>query len=72
MISRHLSAKAGKWCMVLELRTPEGTRTPKWISTGSPIKGNKHRAEEMLYQMLLKYSDARCTSGNMLFFEYLK
>ncbi|MBU5626081.1 site-specific integrase [Oscillibacter sp. MSJ-2] len=72
MISGHLSAKAGKWYMVLELRTPEGKRIPKWIGTGLPIKGNKHKAEEMLYQMRLEYSDARGTSGNMLFSEYLK
>lgn len=72
MISGHLNAKAGKWYMVLELRTPEGKRIPKWIGTGLPIKGNKHRAEEMLYQKRLEYSAARGTSGNMLFSEYLE
>ena len=72
MISGHLSAKAGKWYMVLELRTPEGKRIPKWIGTGLPIKGNKHRAEGMLYRKRLEYSAARGTSGNMLFSEYLE
>jgi len=72
MISGHLSAKAGKWYMVLELRTPEGKRTPKWIGTGLPTKGNKHKAEEMLYQKRLEYSVAMGTSGHMLFSEYLE
>ncbi|WP_283675182.1 tyrosine-type recombinase/integrase [Butyricicoccus sp. Marseille-Q5471] len=72
MISGHLSAKAGKWYMVLELRAPEGKRIPKWIGTGLSVKGNKHRAEEMLYQKRLEYSAAGRAYGNMLFSEYLE
>lgn len=72
MISGHLSPKAGRWYMVLELRTPEGKRTPKWIGTGLAVKGNKRRAEALLYQKRFEYSVAVGTSGNMLFSEYLK
>lgn len=71
MIAGHLSKKAGKWYIVLELRTPQGKRSPKWISTGFTIQGNKKRAEELLYQKRVEYSKQARTGGESLFSDYL-
>lgn len=56
MVAGHLSEKSGRWYFVIELRDINGIRKPKWISTGLPVKGNKRRAEELLYQKRVEYS----------------
>ena len=56
MIAGHLSQKSNYWYIVLELRSETGKRTPKWISTGLKIRGNKKKAEELLYEKRVEFS----------------
>ena len=34
-----------------------GKRKPKWIATGLPVKGNKRKAEQLLYEEIAKYPE---------------
>jgi len=75
MIAGHLTAKNDRWYMVIETRTNDGIRKPKWIATGLKVKGNKKKAEEMLYDKRLEYSlnhNARKNSAGIFFDEYLQ
>ena len=56
MISGHISEKRGYLYVILNLRKPDGTRGPKWFSTGLKAKGNKRKAEEILIEMRRQYS----------------
>ena len=60
--------------MVLNLKTEDGRRKQKWISTRLQVKGNKKRAEEMLYKKRLEYTklqDAQRHSNGVLFETYM-
>jgi Site-specific recombinase XerC len=56
LISGHISEKRGYLYVILNLRKPNGTRGPKWFSTGLKAKGNKRKAEEILIEMRRQYS----------------
>ena len=56
MVSGHLTKKSGYWYIVLNLRKSDGTKKPKWFSTGLKVKGNKRKAEELLIEMRRQYS----------------
>ena len=49
-----LQIKNGKYYMVLNTYE-NGKRKTKWISTELPTKGNKHRAQKMLFDTLNRY-----------------
>lgn len=75
MIAGHLTAKNDRWYMVIETRTNDGIRKPKWIATGLKVKGNKKKAEEMLYEKRLEYSldhNTRKNAAGIFFNEYLQ
>ena len=74
MVSGHLSQKSNRWYLVLELRSENGKRTPKWISTGLKVKGNKKKAEELLYEKRMEFSLINAFSKNakgIYFDEYM-
>ena len=50
MVAGHLQTKKGYYYMVLNLKSEDGNRKSKWISTGIPATGKKSAklAEEML------------------------
>jgi len=48
-VSGHLEERYGSYRMVLSWIDTAGNRQRKSIATGLPIKGNKKRAEDMLY-----------------------
>ena len=56
MVAGHLQTKKGYYYMVLNLKSEDGNRKSKWISTGIPATGKKSAklAEEML-------AETRCT-----------
>jgi len=56
LISGHISEKHGYLYVILNLRKSDGTRGPKWFSTGLKAKGNKRKAEEILIEMRRQYS----------------
>ena len=56
MVSGHLNKKNNYWYIVIELRSDTGKRISKWISTGLKLKGNKKKAEKLLYEKRLEFS----------------
>ncbi len=72
MVSGHLQPKNGIWYAVLELRRSDGSRYSKWIPTKLPIKGNKKRAEEMLWELRKQYTLPGKNSSTTPFTEYLE
>lgn len=70
MVAGHLQQKKGHWYIVLNLYDADGKRKPKWIATHLPVQGNKHRAEELLFQARYQYADSRESSG-LLFADYM-
>lgn len=61
MVAGHLQTKKGYYYMVLNLKSEDGNRKSKWISTGIPATGKKSAklAEEMLAETRCTYKDAR-------------
>lgn len=58
MLAGHLQTKNGKYYAVLNCRHHNGTRFPKWLSTGLPVKkGNKRAAEAILDEFRNKYNE---------------
>lgn len=49
MIAGHLREKNGYYHIILNWKDGDGKRRSKSISTGLPVKGNKKKAEAMLY-----------------------
>ena len=60
MVAGHLQTKKGYYYMVLNLKSEDGNRKSKWISTGIPATGKKNAklAEEMLAETRCTYKDA--------------
>lgn len=60
MVAGHLQTKKGYYYMVLNLKSEDGNRKSKWISTGIPATGKKSAklAEEMLAETRCTYKDA--------------
>ena len=48
-VAGHLEDRRGFYSMILTWTTQTGKRGRKSISTGLAVKGNKGRAEDMLY-----------------------
>lgn len=71
MVARHLQQKKGYWYMVLSVVNEEGKRKNKWVATHLPVQGNKHRAEEMLFQARRQYVNSKESSG-LLFSDYMR
>ena len=58
MLAGHLQTKNGKYYAVLNCKHHNGTRFPKWLSTGLPVKkGNKRAAEAILDEFRRKYNE---------------
>ena len=67
MLAGHLQTKKGCYYAVLNCKHPNGSRFPKWITTGIPDKkGNKKAAEEALIEFRTTYNEygEKITSGN--------
>ena len=56
MLAGHLQEKNGKYYAVLNCMHRDGSRFPKWVSTGLIVKGNKKKAENILYELKDKYT----------------
>ena len=52
MVAGHLQEKKGYFYMVLSYPDAAGKRKTKWFPTGLPVKGNKKKAEKMIYLWL--------------------
>lgn len=77
MVAGHLQEKNGTYYMVLSYNTTAGKRKTKWISTKLPVKGNKKKAEEMLYETRKTFIPPEepvegVLSSEMLFTDFLK
>lgn len=58
MLAGHLQTKKGYYYAVLNCKHPDGSRFPKWISTGIPDKkGNKKAAEAVLIEFRTTYNE---------------
>lgn len=64
MVAGHLQTKKGYYYIVLNLKSEDGTRKPKWISTGIPANGKKNAklAEEKLAEVRCTYKETAPTS----------
>jgi Site-specific recombinase XerD len=74
MVSGHLRQKKDHWYIVLNLKEEDGKRKQKWLSTGLKIKGNKKRAEKILYNKRVEYTcikDVRKRAAGIHFDEYM-
>ena len=65
-----LQIKKGYYYIVLNTYE-NGKRKSKWISTKLCVKGNKRKAEQMLYEALASFEEAK-PSTEMLFSEYIR
>ena len=50
MVAGHLQEKKGLFYIVLSYQDVDHNRKTKWIPTNLPVKGNKKRAEQMLWE----------------------
>ena len=67
-----VQVKKGKWYCVLNFKDENGKRVKKWFSTGLPEKGNKRKAERILEELKLKYSQTGYVEPTkILFSDYL-
>jgi len=74
MISGHLCDKRGYYYAVLNLYDENGKRKKKWFSTGLKSKANKKRAEKILMDLRIQYSNmekAFKRSHGIYFHEYM-
>lgn len=74
MVAGHLQEKNGLFYIVLSYRDENGKRKQPWIPTGLPIKGNKKRAEKMLYKMRSEFQIPKETDRDedILFADYME
>ena len=76
-VSGHLEEKRGVYQAVLNWYDRDGKRGRKSVSTGLPVKGNKKRAEEILFEKrkeqeaLLTEIRENPVGGNMLFSDFM-
>ena len=75
MVAGHLQEKKGNYYIVL-CYSVAGKNKSKWISTGLPVKGNKKKAEEMLYEARKTFVQPEdpldIASSDMLFTDFMK
>lgn len=68
-----LCEKNGKYHVILNFKDEGGHWKQKSISTGLEIRGNKKKAQKILNDLLVKYSDKNfSTSSKVVFIEYIK
>ena len=75
MVAGHLQEKKGYYYIVLNYQDLENNRKVKWIPTNLPVKGNKKRAEQMLWEAREKFKppvERGSMHTDMLFTEYLE
>ena len=75
MIAGHLQVKKGNWYAVLSYKDESGKRKKKWFPTKLKEKGNKKKAEEMLFHFREIYTGQLgvcSTSPAAYFHEYIK
>ena len=65
MITGNLQKKHGKYYAVLNLKDDGGNRYQKWISTDIPVTGKKRDAEEILAELIKKWSGIKVRRGNI-------
>ena len=75
MVAGHLQEKKGYFYMVLNY-TVGGKRKTKWIPTGMVVKGNKKKAEALLWETRQTYvpeveEEAVELSGEIMFVDFL-
>jgi integrase len=72
MVTGHLREKNGYFQMILTYKDMNGKRQTKSVSTGLPVKGNKKRAEAMLWKTRQEFNpDTAMSDKNMLFADFL-
>lgn len=73
LIAGHLREKNNLFYIVLNLKIPDENgklvRKPKWIPTGLSVKGNKKRAEKMLMEARIEYSNNRTDMVELVVYE---
>ena len=53
MVAGHLQIKKGMYYVVLNLKSPDGKRIPKWVSTGIRVGGKKE--EKQAFEKLIEF-----------------
>jgi integrase len=72
MVTGHLREKNGYFQMILTYKDMNGKRQTKSVSTGLPVKGNKKRAETLLWKTRQEFSpDTAMSDKNALFAVFL-
>lgn len=74
-VSGHLEEKNGIWHMILSWADETGKRNRKSVSTGLTVKGNKKRAEDMLFETKKKYTgtaNSRTYGDDILFSDFME
>jgi len=77
-VSGHLEEKRGVYQAVLSWRGNDGQRGRKSVSTGLPVKGNKKRAEDILFEKrkeqeaLLAEMRDNPVGGDMIFADFME
>ncbi|MEA4925714.1 MAG: hypothetical protein VB084_10420 [Syntrophomonadaceae bacterium] len=73
MVTGHLREKNGYFQMILTYKDMNGKRQTKSVSTGLPVKGNKKRAETLLWKTRQEFNpDTAMSDKNALFADFLK
>lgn len=68
-----LQIKNGKYYAVINVRSNNGVRKQRWISSGISSKGNKKKAEQFLRETIRQYEIAESIiSTDTLFCDYVK
>lgn len=72
MVTGHLREKNGYFQMILTYKDMNGKRQTKSVSTGLPVKGNKKRAEALLWKTRQEFNpDTAMSDKNALFADFL-
>ena len=73
MVAGHLQEKRGYYYAVISYKDENGKRKTQWIATGLPVKGNKKRAEDVLYEIRHSFrSPEQIRAEELLFADYLE
>ena len=73
MVAGHLQEKRGYYYAVISYKDENGKRKTQWIATGLPVKGNKKRAEDVLYEMRRTFHPPeQIRAEETLFADYLE
>ena len=73
MVAGHLQEKQGYYYAVISYKDENGKRKTQWVATGLPVKGNKRRAEDFLYETRRNFrSPEQIRAEELLFADYLE